>query len=153
MHIRQVQFPSDQTNVVALIREYASWLNIDMGFQNFDEEMAQIDSKYSLPQGMLWVVQQSENLVGCIGYRHFSSDTAEIKRLYVQPAFRGQQLGNALLATAIGTTRQLGYERLVLDTVPQTAASHGLYQHFGFRRIAPYYDGPTLATAFFELKL
>ena len=153
MHIREAQFPSDQKAVVAIIREYAAWLDIDMGFQNFDEEMAHIDSKYRLPSGLLWVVQNGENLVGCIGFRHLDDGAAEVKRLYVQPAFRGQQLGGKLLRTVIDTTRRLGYERLVLDTVPQTAASHGLYQHFGFRRIAPYYDGPTLATAFFELKL
>jgi putative acetyltransferase len=153
MHIRQAQFPSDQAAVVALIREYATWLNIDMGFQNFDEEMAQIDSKYSLPSGLLWAVQNGVDLVGCIGFRRLDDSTAEVKRLYVQPVFRGQQLGDKLLATVIDTTRQLGYQRLVLDTVPQTAASHGLYRRFGFEPIAPYYTGPTLATAFFELRL
>jgi putative acetyltransferase len=56
MHIREAQFPSDQTTLVALICEYAVWLNIDMSFQDFDNEMAQIDNKYSLPNGMLWVV-------------------------------------------------------------------------------------------------
>ena len=153
MHIREAQFPSDQKAVVAIIREYAAWLDIDMGFQNFDEEMAHIDSKYRLPSGSLWVVQNGENLVGCIGFRHLDDGAAEIKRLYVQPAFRGQQLGGKLLRTVIDTTRRLGYQRLVLDTVPQTAASHGLYQRFGFQQIAPYYNGPTLATHFFGLSL
>lgn len=153
MHIREAQFPSDQKAVVAIIREYAAWLDIDMGFQNFDEEMAHIDSKYRLPSGSLWVVQNGENLVGCIGFRHLDDGAAEVKRLYVQPAFRGQQLGGKLLRTVIDTTRRLGYQRLVLDTVPQTAASHGLYQRFGFQQIAPYYNGPTLATHFFGLSL
>lgn len=153
MLIREAQFPSDQKAVVAIIREYATWLDIDMSFQNFNEEMAQIDSKYSLPSGLLWVVQNGEDLVGCTGFRHLDNSTAEVKRLYVQPAFRGQQLGDTLLAIVIDATRQLGYQRLVLDTVPQTTASHGLYQRFGFKPIAPYYTDPTLATAFFELRL
>jgi putative acetyltransferase len=153
MHIREAQFPSDQTTLVALIREYAVWLNIDMSFQDFDNEMAQIDNKYSLPNGMLWVVQEAERLVGCVGFKHLDNTTAEVKRLYVQPAFRGQQLGDKLMQVVVDTTRKLGYQRLVLDTVPQTVAAQALYLRMGFTPIAPYYDGPTLATDFFELLL
>jgi putative acetyltransferase len=151
MHIREAQFPSDQTALVALIREYAGWLNVDMCLQNFDEEMAQIDSKYSLPNGVFWVVENHGQLVGGVGFKHLDNATAEVKRLYVQPAFRGQQLGDKLMQMVIDTTRQLGYQRLVLDTVPQTAASHGLYLRLGFAPSAPHYDGPTLATRFFAL--
>jgi putative acetyltransferase len=153
MRIREAQFPSDQAALVALIREYADWLNIDMSFQSFDEEMAQIDSQYSLPSGMLWVVQEAQQLVGCVGFKRFDSTTAEVKRLYVQPAYRGQQWGDKLMHKVIDTTRLLGYQRLVLDTVPQTAASHSLYSRLGFTPIAPYYTSPTLATDFFELQL
>lgn len=153
MQIREAQFPSDQAALVALIREYADWLNIDMSFQNFDEEMAQIDSQYCLPSGMLWVVQEALQLVACVGFKRFDSTTAEVKRLYVQPAYRGCHWGDELMHKVIDTTRQLGYQRLVLDTVPQTVASHGLYLRLGFTPIAPYYCGPTLAIQFFELKL
>jgi putative acetyltransferase len=51
------------------------------------------------------------------------------------------------------TTRQLGYQRLVLDTVPQTVFAQTIYQRMGFTPIAQYYEGPTLATQFFELPL
>jgi putative acetyltransferase len=153
MHIREAQFPSDQAALVALIREYAAWLNIDMSFQDFDNEMAQIDSKYSMPNGMLWVAQEAETLIGCVGFKHLDSATAEVKRLYVQPAFRGQQLGDKLMQIVVDTTRQLGYQRLVLDTVPQTVAAQALYLRMGFKPIAPYYTGPTLATDFFELRI
>ncbi len=153
MHIREAQFPSDQAQLVALIREYAAWLHIDMSFQNFDAEMAQIDAQYSLPKGLLWVAQSADTLIGCIGFKHLDPATAEVKRLYVQPAFRGQQLGDKLMATVVAKARQLGYSRLVLDTVPQTVAAQGIYLRTGFTRIPPYYTGPTLATDFFELVL
>lgn len=87
MHIREAQFPSDQKAVVAIIREYAAWLDIDMGFQNFDEEMAHIDSKYCLPSGSLWVVQNGENLVGCIGFRHLDDGAAESSACTCNPLF------------------------------------------------------------------
>jgi putative acetyltransferase len=153
MLIRQAQFPADTQAIVALVREYAAWLHIDMSFQNFEQEMARIGSTYSLPKGLFWVVQEGAQLVGRVGFKHLDDATAEVKRLYVQPAFRGQQLGEQLMQVLSGTTRQLGYQRLVLDTVPQTAFAQTLYQRMGFTPIAQYYEGPTLATQFFELPL
>ncbi len=153
MQVRQAQFPGDTEAVVSLVREYAAWLNIDMSFQNFEQEMAQMGSTYSLPNGLFWVVQEGERLVGCVGFKHLDATTAEVKRLYVQPAFRGHKLGEQLMQLLTDTTRQLGYQRVVLDTVPQTVAAQGLYLRMGFTPIAQYYDGPTLATQFFELPL
>ena len=153
MHIHEAQFPDDQAALVALIREYAAWLNIDMSFQNFDEEMAQIDTEYSLPKGLLWTLQDGVKLVGCVGFKQLDDSTAEVKRLYVQPAYRGQRWGYELMQMVLGTTRQLGYQRLVLDTVPQTVDAQGLYVRMGFKPIPPYYSGLTLATDFFELRL
>jgi putative acetyltransferase len=153
MQVRQAQFPADTQAIVALVREYAAWLGIDMGWQNFEQEMAQIESIYSLPKGLLWVVQDGAQLVGCVGFKHHDAATAEVKRLYVQPAFRGQQLGEKLMLVLTDTTRELGYQRLVLDTVPQTVFAQSIYQRIGFTPIAQYYEGPTLATQFFELPL
>jgi putative acetyltransferase len=153
MQVRQAQFPADTQAIVALVREYAAWLGIDMGWQNFEQEMAQIESIYSLPKGLLWVVQDGAQLVGCVGFKHHDAATAEVKRLYVQPAFRGQQLGEKLMLVLTDTARELGYQRLVLDTVPQTVFAQSIYQRIGFTPIAQYYEGPTLATQFFELPL
>jgi putative acetyltransferase len=153
MQVRQALFPADTQAVVTLVREYAAWLNIDMSFQNFEQEMAQIGSIYSLPGGLFWVVQAGTQLVGCVGFKHLDTATAEVKRLYVQPAFRGHKLGEQLMQVLTDTARQLGYQRLVLDTVPQTVFAQSIYQRMGFTPIAQYYDGPTLATQFFEVPL
>jgi putative acetyltransferase len=153
MHIHEAQFPADQVALVALIREYATWLNIDMSFQNFDQEMEQIDIEYSLPKGLLWTLQDGGKLVGCVGFKRLDEATAEVKRLYVQPAYRRQRWGYELMQMVLGTTRQLGYKRLVLDTVPQTIDAQSLYIHMGFKPIPPYYNSFTLATDFFELQL
>jgi putative acetyltransferase len=153
MQIRQAHFPADTQAIVSLVREYAAWLGIDMSFQNFEQEMAQIEGIYSLPKGLFWVVQEGEKLVGCVGFKHLDATTAEVKRLYVQPAFRGHKLGEQLMQTLTQAARQLGYQRLVLDTVPQTVFAQSIYQRMGFTPIAQYYEGPTLATQFFELPL
>jgi putative acetyltransferase len=153
MYIHEAQFPADQAALVALIREYAAWLNIDMSFQNFDQEMEQIDIEYSLPKGLLWALQDGSKLVGCVGFKRLDEATAEVKRLYVQPAYRRQRWGYELMQMVLGTTRQLGFKRLVLDTVPQTIDAQSLYIHMGFKPILPYYNSFTLATDFFELQL
>jgi len=76
-----------------------------------------------------------------------------MKRLYVIPAARGLGLGRALTAALIAQTRLLGYQTLLLDTLPSMAAATALCQQIGFRRIEPYYQPTPAGTVFLALTL
>ncbi len=70
----------------------------------------------------------------CVG----SPDTAEIKRMYVQPSHRGAGVGRALLDELITAAGRTGYERVRLDSPDFMTAAHGLYRASGFVDIGPY---------------
>lgn len=78
---------------------------------------------------------------------------AELKRLYVRPAYRGLKIGKLLLEAAIATAKELGYRAIRLDTVPGQEKAHELYRQMGFFEIAPYRYSPIPGTIYFEKTL
>lgn len=136
-----------------LFEEYAAALHVDLCFQNFAQELASMASLYAPPTGCLLLARDGDNEVGCVGVRRFDDATAELKRLYVRPAYRRGGAGRQLLTAAIAKARQLGYRHLVLNTLPDMHAARALYLHEGFREIAAYAENPPLGLRYFSLDL
>jgi putative acetyltransferase len=139
--------------VRALFEEYAAALGVDLGFQDFDRELAELPGEYVPPGGRLLLALDEVNPAGCVALRPFEPGVCEMKRLYVRPAFRGTGLGRLLAERIVGAGRDAGYERMRLDTLPAMAAARGLYESLGFVEIEAYRPNPIHGTTYFELRL
>lgn len=151
--IRPADFAREAAQVRRLIDEYVAWLAFDLCFQNFDDEMRDIASVYGGAAGVFLVAEIDGELVGCAALRARSNGAAEMKRLYVKPAFQGQGLGRGLVTAIIACARDRGFARLVLDAAPKTLVAQSLYTAEGFREVPPYYDSAIPGTRYFELVL
>lgn len=136
-----------------LFREYAGWLDTDLCFQNFEEELANLETIYSPPEGSLLLAFYDEQIAGCVAVRKFETDICEMKRLYVKPEFQGFGLGKNLIAAIVEKARLLGYKRMRLDSLPVMAKAQKLYFAFGFEKISAYRYNPDPNTLFMELDL
>jgi ribosomal protein S18 acetylase RimI-like enzyme len=136
-----------------LIAEYISSLGIDLSFQNFAEEVAELPGCYAPPDGLLLLALVETQAAGCIGVRRLELDICEMKRLYVKPSFRSLGIGKSLVEAAINQARLLGYKSMRLDTLPQMLGAQKLYASLGFIRIEPYCFNPIEGTVFMELAL
>ena len=137
-----------------LFKEYAASLDFDLGFQDFKKELDTISKHYNTPKGaLLLCLDKQQQAIGCAGVRELSAGRAELKRLYVQPAFRSLKIGKELLSLAITTAKQLGYRYILLDTVPGQEKAQALYNHLGFYKIEPYRHNPIKGTIYMEKKL
>ncbi|HEY6137231.1 MAG TPA: GNAT family N-acetyltransferase [Thermoanaerobaculia bacterium] len=129
-----------------LFLEYAASLGVDLGFQNFDDELAHLGEFYEC-------IFVAGDAGGCVALRRIDERICEMKRLYVRPTARGRGLGRALAEAVIAEARRRGYERMRLDTLPQMRAAMALYEELGFTDIAPYRFNPVEGSRFLELRL
>jgi ribosomal protein S18 acetylase RimI-like enzyme len=151
--IRAAVVPDDLPVARTLFREYADGLGVDLSFQDFDAELDALPGKYAPPPGRLLIAWRGAEAVGCIALRPLADGDCEMKRLYVRPAARGQDLGRRLVARICGEARGAGYARICLDTLPMMRAAVTLYRSFGFEEIAPYTFNPIVGTVFLALRL
>lgn len=133
-----------------LFQEYARSLDFDLGFQDFETELALLPGDYSSPQGCLLLAFQDSEAAGCVALRPLAQDISEMKRLYVRSKFRGQGVGRKLTAALIAKASGIGYKRIRLDTVPSMKAAIEMYKSLGFHSIPPYRENPVPGTAYLE---
>src|SRR5574338_366342 len=77
-------------------RHYAAWLGVDLSYQGFGDEVANLPGAYGEADGRLFFAEVDGRPAGCVGVRRFSEGVCEMKRLYVDPDLRGQGLGRKL---------------------------------------------------------
>ena len=148
MIVRDALFPDDLPVVRELFEEYAAGLGVDLCFQGFVEEVAALPGRYAPPAGGVWLAEMDGSVTGCIALRPLAGDQAEMKRLYVRPAFRGSGVGRALAEHLLAAAARLGYRQVCLDTLPSMAGAITLYRSLGFTEVEPYCHNPVPGALF-----
>ncbi len=154
--MKLIQAKSDEEFLQAgqLFGEYAAWLGINLCFQNFEKELAELPGDYAPPTGRLFLATENDQTAGCVAVRKIGDGICEMKRLYVRPEFRGIGLGRTLAEKIIEAASEIGYLRMRLDTLPgKMDKAIAIYRSLGFRNIDPYYKNPVEDAAFMELEL
>ena len=145
------------TAVADIFREYALALGVDLCFQDFDAELANLPGDYGAPRGALLTALVDGLLAGCCALRPLDSadypNACEMKRLYVRPAFRGLGLGRQLAEITLDCARAAGYNCILLDTLSEMETARSLYEDLGFEEIPPYYHNPIAGAHYLKAQL
>ncbi|HEU4387699.1 MAG TPA: GNAT family N-acetyltransferase [Blastocatellia bacterium] len=153
LSILQAETEDDVATVRDLFREYQRWVNIDLGFQDFESEVANLPGPYAAPAGRLLLAKLGGAAVGCIALQPRNKDECEMKRLYVRAESQGKGVGRQLVDHLISEARRLGYRRIVLDTLPVMATAQRMYESLGFKEIQAYRYNPVPGARYLALDL
>ena len=132
----------DMGHIRALFREYQEWLGVDLCFQDFEAELANLPGRYAPPSGCLLLARDGADVAGGVGMWSLGAGVCEMKRLYVRSPWRRRGLGRRLSETLVKESIRAGYKSMCLDTLGHLKEARALYRSMGFAEIAAYYDNP-----------
>ena len=129
-----------------LFWEYLQWANgkvqenfgVSFDIASMLEEDMTTLNKFMPPQGRLLLGYVEDQPMGIACLKRLTNSIGEIKRMYVRTQARKLGLGRALLNQLLEEARQIGYERVRLDSARFMAEAHQLYRTSGFREIEAY---------------
>lgn len=149
--------PQELEAVREIFREYAESLGVDLCFQNFEDELAQLPGEYAPPRGQLILAMVDGAVAGCCALRPIDGtdypNASEMKRLFVRKAFRGFGLGRELAEAILDAARQAGYGCVLLDTLDDMESARALYTDLGFEEIPPYYHNPIAGAHYLKVDI
>ena len=151
--VRPAGSPADIAEVRRLVHAHGDARADTPGVEHVHADAERMPGPYVAPGGGLWLAVSDEVGVGCVALRPLEHGAAEVKRMFVDPAWRGRGVGRALMQTVIAGARDRGYRILRLGTLDDMTAAQELYRSLGFVAIERYRPDELMDTRFFELSL
>ena len=104
------------------------------------------------PAGVILLARVEGDPAAIGGVRHLDTEIAEVKSMYVVPAYRGQGLAARLIDELHAVARAHGCRAARLDTSAYLTAAVALYRSAGYAEVADY-NGNAKADLWFERTL
>ncbi len=73
-----------------------------------------------------------DEAVGCAGLKAYSDSDVEIKRVWVDPEYRGNHISTAMMDALEKKAIELGFKRAILQTRPQMEEAVHIYTKRGY---------------------
>jgi putative acetyltransferase len=103
-----------------------------------DADIKDIESSYFGRGGTFFVLETEDgSIVGAYGLYPIDEQTCELRKMYLHKAHRGKGLGKFLLEDALSKARQLGFEKMILETASVLKEAIALYKSYGFKEFMP----------------
>ena len=107
-------------------------------YGEIDEMNQSRPSEFEPPGGAFFAILDAGTIVAGGGYRRFSDDACEMKRVWTSPSRRRRGLAGVILSVLEAAAAEAGYERVVLETGPNQPEAVAFYESRGYRRIPVY---------------
>jgi putative acetyltransferase len=151
--VRAASSEQDIAEVRRLVLTHAAARATTPGVEYMRADAERMPGPYVPPRGGLWLAVHDGVGVGCVALRPLDEDSAEVKRMFVDEAWRGRGVGRALMEMVVAAARERGYATLRLGTLDDMKVAQQLYESLGFRPIERYRPDELVDTLFYEMSL
>jgi len=147
VEVREAKLPDDIDCIRQLWIDYLTWGNDQMqmlyGVHPHNPKEAVVKDiemieKFLPPNGRLMLAFMDKIAIGIGCLKSIDTEIGELKRMYVNPSFRKNGAGRAILQSILNAAKETGYKKLRLDSPKFMEAAHSLYRSFGFKDISVY---------------
>lgn len=116
--------------VFGVLREYG--LEPEPG--GTDTDLTDIETYYLESGGLFEVLEDAGGkLLGTVGLFPLDKETVELRKMYFDKSLRGRGLGKKMLERMIEKSREMGFQRIYLETASVLQEAIGLYEKYGFQ--------------------
>lgn len=127
--------PADQQPVRQLIASVLSEFGFSLAIGGLERDLSELAMRYGNANAGFWVAEAFGSVVGTVAIRPKEGRTCELKRLYLNPAWRGRGLGQELYSHAESFARSAGYEVIWVESSRRFGRAHRLYDRNGFHLV------------------
>ncbi len=178
LEVRTAATEADVRSYAKISLQYGAWLskefNVDLSFQSFQQEIDSLPGDFAPPDGVILIaslvtLKGDRQDIGAVALRPLAphhiygpvttttdwsvEETCEMKRLYVFPDWQSCGAGRKLAQTVIEAAKQMGYQRMVLDTLDRLRGANKLYEKLGFQQCSSYNGNSVADVCFWEMRL
>jgi GNAT superfamily N-acetyltransferase len=79
-----------------------------------------------------WVVEAEGRIIGMFGIERRDDDSTELRRMYLDRAYRGRGIAQRMLQCAEMRARELGFSKLILSTAEVQKSAIAFYRKSGY---------------------
>ena len=151
--VREAVDAADVDAVRRLVLAHADARATTPGVEQIRADAVRLPGPYVAPRGGIWIAEDDGAVVGCVALQPLPAGVGEVKRMFVDPAWRGRGVGRALLERLIAEARERGHSELRLGTLPDMTEAQSLYRSLGFVPIERYRESEIGHPVFFGLDL
>ena len=129
---------TDRENITRLVFDVLKEYDLKPDPSSTDKDLKDIESSYFKRGGTFLVLEAKDgSIVGAYGLYPMEEQTCELRKMYLQKAYRGKGLGKFLMEDALARARRLGFKKMVLETASVLKEAIALYKSYGFEEYTP----------------
>ena len=129
----------DNKELADLIRTVFREFRIDKpGTVYFDPTTDNLYELFRTQGSVYWIAEDNGLMAGGCGIYPtpgLPDGCAELVKFYLLPQWRGKGIGRALMEKCFESSKQLGYSKLYLESLPELSRAVSMYVKSGFRHI------------------